>query len=468
MKVLLSHGYFLHEDAKERRLMRPYPPLGLLYIAGHLRDAGHEVEVYDSTFGTMDGLFDRLRNARPRCLGLYVNLMTRANIVRIMRRVRQDPTLRELPIVLGGPETRAHAERFLSHGATACVVGEGERTMAELVEAFEAGRTELSGIAGVVWRDAHGALHHAPEREKLKDLAGLSLPARDLIDMQAYLDAWRGRHGYSTINVSTMRGCPYTCRWCSRGVYGLSYRRRPVEQVIDELADIQQRFAPDRIWFVDDVFTVNHRWLKDFTEEIERRGLRIAYECITRADRMNDEAIDLLKRSGCVQVWVGAESGSQAVIDAMDRRVDVQRVRDMIKSARKAGIATGTFIMLGYPGEQEEDILRTVEHLKESAPDVFTITVAYPIAGTELHAQVEADLERPLPWELGSDRELDFPRAYRRPYYGHAVRFVVNEVEWHKAHQAGLRTSPRALRHKLRAWSGRAGMVFWRSLSTRA
>ena len=466
MKVLLAHGYFLHEDAKERALMRPYPPLGLLYIAGHLRDAGHQVLVHDSTFGTLEGLFHQLHAERPGCLGLYVNLMTRANIVRILKRVRQDPVLRSLPIVLGGPETRAHAERFLRHGADACVVGEGERTMAELVHAFEAGRTALEGIDGAVWRDAQGTVHHNAEREKLKDLTGLSLPARDLIDMRAYLEAWRGRHGYSAINVSTMRGCPYTCRWCSRGVYGLSYRRRPVEQVLDELADIQQRYAPDRIWFVDDVFTVNHRWLQEFADGLEERGLRINYECITRADRMNDAVIDLLKRSGCVQVWVGAESGSQAVIDAMDRRVDVQRVRDMIKAARAAGIGTGTFIMLGYPGEREADILRTVEHLKESAPDVFTITVAYPIAGTELHAQVEADLERPLPWELGSDRELDFPRAYRKPYYGHAVRFVVNEVEWHKAAMTGRRTSMRALRHRLRALSGRAGMLLWRSLST--
>lgn len=465
MKVLLSHGYFLHEDAKEQALMRPYPPLGLLYIAGHLRDAGHDVQVYDSTFGSLEALYDKLRDHQPGCLGLYVNLMTRANIVRILKQVRQDPVLKELPIVLGGPETRAHAERFLQFGATACVVGEGERTMADLIAAFEQGRTDLHDVPGIVWRDAQGTTHANAERDKLKDLADLSVPARDLIDMHAYLDAWQRRHGYSTINVSTMRGCPYTCRWCSRGVYGLSYRRRPVEQVIDELADIQQRYAPDRIWFVDDVFTVSQKWLQEFTDAIDKRGLRIQYECITRADRMNEAVIELLKRSGCVQVWVGAESGSQAVIDAMDRRVDVQRVRDMIKAARSAGIGTGTFIMLGYPGEREEDILQTVEHLKESSPDVFTITVAYPISGTELHAQVASELERPVPWELGSDRELDFQRAYRKPYYGHAVRYVVNEVEWHKARQRGRPTDPRAIRHKLRALSGRAGMLLWRTLS---
>lgn len=465
MKVLLSHGYFLHEDAKELRIMRPYPPLGLLYIAGHLRDAGHDVLVHDSTFGSVEDLFARLHAERPSCVALYVNLMTRANIVRIMRRMRQDPVLRSVSIVLGGPETRAHAERFLAHGADACVVGEGERTMAESIAAMEAGRTDLHGIAGVVWRDARGTVHHNPEREKIRDLAALALPARDLIDMGAYLDAWRGRHGHGAINVSTMRGCPYTCRWCSRGVYGLSYRRRPVPQVLDELAGIQERYAPDRIWFVDDVFTVSTRWLQEFTDGLERRGLRIAYECITRADRMNDEVIALLKRSGCVQVWVGAESGSQTVIDAMDRRVDVQRVRDMIKAARRAGIGTGTFIMLGYPGEREEDILGTVRHLKESAPDLFTITVAYPIAGTELYAEVEPKLERPVPWEQGSDRELDFPRTYRRPYYAHAVRHVVNEVEWHKLQRAGQGATPKALRHKMRAWSGRLGMVLWRSLS---
>lgn len=461
MTVLLTHGYFIGEDPKEQVIMRPYPPLGLLYVAAHLREVGHDTHVYDSTFGDPHGLLERTAAIKPDCLGIYVNLMTRANVVRIMHEVRSLPGMASLPIVLGGPETRNHAANFLKHGADACVVGEGERTMEEVARVLTSDRSGLGGVDGIAYRCPDGGTIFTQEREKQRDLTDLAMPARDLIDISAYQRAWRSRHGHSALNVSTMRGCPYTCKWCSRAVYGLSYRRRPVERVIDELEALQRDFAPDRIWFVDDVFTISHKWLREFADGLEQRGLRIAYECITRADRMNEEVIGLLKRSGCEQVWIGAESGSQRVIDAMDRRVDVHQVREMIRATKRAGIGTGTFIMLGYPGETRADIDETVLHLKESAPDRFTITVAYPITGTELYQEVEAGLTRPLPWELGSDRELDFPRAYRRPYYDHAVAHVVNEVEWYKLRSRGRTLAPAALKHKARSIAGRAGMWWW-------
>ena len=461
MTVLLTHGYFIADDPKEQVIMRPYPPLGLLYVAGHLREAGHDVRVYDSTFGSFDGLIEHVDSVRPACLGIYVNLMTRANVVRIMREVRKLPGMASLPIVLGGPETRNHAANFLGAGADVCVVGEGERTMEESIAALSGDRSTLARVDGIAYLDADGATVFTNEREKQRDMSALALPARDLIDLGAYQRAWRQRHGHSTLNVSTMRGCPYTCKWCSRAVYGLSYRRRPVEKVIDELAAIQRDHAPDRIWFVDDVFTISHKWLAEFAEGLERRNLRITFECITRADRMNEEVIALLKRSGCVQVWIGAESGSQRIIDAMDRRVDVRQVREMIRATKRAGIGTGTFIMLGYPGETRADIDETIVHLKDSDPDLFTITVAYPITGTELYQEVEADLSRPLPWELGSDRELDFRREFRRPYYDHAVAHVVNEVEWNKLRLRGRAFSPAAFKRKARSLAGRAGMWWW-------
>lgn len=461
MKILLTHGYFIADDPKEQLIMRPYPPLGLLYVAGHLRETGHHVEVYDSTFGNFHGLVERVASLRPKCLGIYVNLMTRANVVRIMREVRNLPGMAAVPIVLGGPETKNHATNFLRHGADACVVGEGERTMQEVIEVLTSDRSELHRVDGIAYLDKDGGTVFTKEREKQRDMSVLAMPARDLIDIGAYQRAWRARHGHSALNVSTMRGCPYTCKWCSRAVYGLSYRRRPVGKVIDELEALQRDYAPDRVWFVDDVFTISHKWLQEFAEAIEKRGLRIAYECITRADRMNEEVIGLLKRSGCVQVWIGAESGSQRIIDAMDRRVDVAQVREMIRATKRAGIGTGTFIMLGYPGETRTDIDETILHLKESDPDLFTITVAYPITGTELYQEVEAGLLRPLAWEHGSDRELDFPRMFRRPYYDHAVTHVVNEVEWHKLRSRGRSLSPAAMKRKARSLAGQAGMWWW-------
>jgi radical SAM superfamily enzyme YgiQ (UPF0313 family) len=203
--------------------------------------------------------------------------------------------------------------------------------------------------------------------------------------------------------------------------------------VVDELEWIQKNYIVDTIWFVDDVFTISHKWMKEFTDEIVKRNLKIKYECITRADRMNEEVIRLLKNSGCFRVWIGAESGSQKVIDAMDRRVKVEQVREMIHLAKKHGIQSGTFIMVGYPGETEKDIEETMQHLKISDPDLFTITVAYPIKGTPLYDEVEHNFIHQLAWEDTTDRQIDFKRTYSRKYYDYAVRWITNEMKMHKA-----------------------------------
>jgi radical SAM superfamily enzyme YgiQ (UPF0313 family) len=271
------------------------------------------------------------------------------------------------------------------------------------------------------------------ERQKIKDLNELSIPNRKKINLDQYLDTWKKYHGKNALSVSTMRGCPYTCKWCSRAVYGLSYRRRNPDKVVEELVQIKQEYNPDSLWFVDDVFTISHKWLSAFRDELQKHNLLIPYECITRADRLNEEVILMLKETGCFRVWIGAESGSQKVIDLMDRRVDVNQVRDMIKLTRQHGIEAGTFIMLGYPGETEKDIEETIHHLKDSNPDHFTITVAYPIKGTELYQEIEAVQTTKLDWSASTDREVDFKRTYSRKYYDYAVKRVISEVNSFKA-----------------------------------
>ncbi|MEM7040550.1 MAG: radical SAM protein, partial [Bacteroidota bacterium] len=267
---------------------------------------------------------------------------------------------------------------------------------------------------------------------------------------------WKEHHGMSTASVNTMRGCPYTCNWCSRAVYGLSYRRRSPALVVAELAWIKQNYDVDAFWFVDDVFTVSHKWLKGFAEELMVAGLEIKYECITRADRMNEEVIDLLEQTGCFRVWIGAESGSQRILDAMDRRVTVEKVGEMIRKTQEQGMQAGTFIMLGYPGETEEDIEKTIGHLVYSDPDLFTITVAYPITGTPFYTEIERDIIDPLPWEDSTDRDTKFVRTYSRKFYDYAVRRVVNEVNYHK--RLKNKAMLRAANHKLRALAAKAGM----------
>ena len=303
---------------------------------------------------------------------------------------------------------------------------------------------------------ASGGVIQNRERQKLKDLDELPFPNRRKVDLQLYLDAWKTHHGVSAISVSTMRGCPYSCKWCSRAVYGQSYRRRSALSVVNEMVSIKKQYNPDSIWFVDDVFTVSHKWLEEFRNEIKKQNVFLKFECITRADRMNEEVIVNLRESGCFRVWIGAESGSQKVIDLMDRRVEVNQVRDMIRLSRKLGLQAGTFIMVGYPGETKDDIFETVRHLKISDPDLFTVTVAYPIKGTPLYTEVENMFITDLPWESSTDRDIDFKRTYNRAFYNHAIQMINYEVKLHKALQHPVSKPVEASRAKNEICNGAA------------
>ena len=462
MKILLTHGYFLAEDPKEQLIMRPYPPLGILYISAYLEQNNFTNEVYDSTFGSLEELKNRLQFDTPDLIGIYTNLMTKLNVLKIINFIKNSPSLQHTKIILGGPEVRNHKTKFLEYGADIIVFGEGEETMLEIVTAYS-GETNpnLQSIAGIAFKDSSRNVITNAERTLIKDINQLPSPNRGKIALQKYFDTWKKKHGISMVNVSTMRGCPYSCKWCSRAVYGNSYRRRNPKLVADEIEWLRQNYQFDKIWFVDDVFTINPRWLREFANEIQLRNLIISYEIITRADRLNEEAVQILKQSGCFRVWIGAESGSQKIIDAMDRRVKVEQVRSMIQLVKSYGMEAGTFIMLGYPGEDEDDIKETLHHLKSSDPDQYTITVAYPIKGTPLYSEVENIFVEDLPWESSTDRDIDFKRRYTKRYYDYAMQWIQCEMSRHKRSQNfyGLKVT-------LRSIKARGGML-WEKLKTK-
>lgn len=433
-KVLFTHGYFLEEDPKEKAIMRPYPPLGILYLSAYLEQNGIDNDVFDSTFKTLDLLKQYLLSEKPYIIGIYTNLMTKLNVLKIIDFVKKTTQLKHIKIILGGPEVKNHAANFLQYGADVIVLGEGEETMLELVNYFLENNptTDLKQIKSIAYLDVSNQLQLTENRPLLKQIDQLPMPNRKKINMHLYFEVWKKHHGQSVVSLSTMRGCPYTCKWCSRAVYGQTYRRKSAKLVVDEMAYLKTNYPVDAIWFVDDVFTVSHKWLKEFADEVAARNLIFPYEIITRADRLNEDVIDLLKASGCFRVWIGAESGSQKIIDAMDRRVDVNVVREMIQLAQKKGIQAGTFIMLGYPGETTADIDETIHHLKVANPDLYTITIAYPIKGTPLYEEVESNFTVFPDWDKGTDRDIDFKRTYNKKFYEYAVRLVYNEVRYHK------------------------------------
>ena len=453
--VLLSHGYCLADDEHEREIMMPYPPLGLLYLSSHLKASGFAVDVYDTTFGTLDGFAERVRRLRPPVVGLSTNLMTRAAILHMIDIARGAGAW----VVLGGPEAGPNAGAYLRAGADVVVIGEGERTLGELLRHLpEHGRRGLDAVAGIAFLDDDGAVITTSPRAQLRPLSDQPWPDREAIDMGRYLSVWRDHHGAASVSLITSRGCPFTCTWCSHGVFGRTHRRRDVAEVADEVEHIVERYRPERLWYADDVFTLNRRWTVAYAAELERRGIRVPFECISRADRINVEVADALADMGCFRLWIGSESGSQRVLDAMRRLTTVEDIRAKTAMLQARGIRVGMFMMLGYEGEQESDLQATVEHLKRSAPDVFLTTVAYPIRGTEYFSRVEDRIRSEQSWSERTDRDLRIAGRRSRAYYDHVTRWMVNEVQLALARRRGEADWLRLARMYVAARRGRIGM----------
>ena len=433
MDLLLTHGYFLNEDPKELQIMKPYPPLGLIYLSSFLKARGYNVEIFDSTFRSRADLYRSLHTCVPGLLGIYANLMTRSNVIEILH------TAKNLgwEVILGGPEPASYCEEYLAAGANVIVIGEGELALEEILARRRRKVHSFAGIKGIVFRDDQGVTHRTESRNLIPELDSLPWPDREGIDITPYLRTWRTAHGKGSVSLITARGCPYHCRWCSHSVYGKTHRRRTPKAVADEIEWIRERYSPEMLWFADDVFTIHARWLFDFATEMKNRHLTLPFECITRADRLDEDVADALVELECYRVWIGSESGSQRILDAMDRNVTVEEVQNSVLLCKERGIQTGLFLMWGYQGEELSDIEATIEHVKKSGPDIFLTTVSYPIKGTDYFNELSTTLLAPAKWENASDRDYKVRGRHSKLYYRYADQLLKNEVALHQAYSNG-------------------------------
>ncbi len=303
----------------------------------------------------------------------------------------------------------------------------------------------VGDIAGLVFRD-RGMLRRTGPRALLKDLDALPIAAWDLVDVDRYRAFWRARHGYFALNVVTTRGCPYKCNWCAKPVYGNTYHTRSPGNVIAELRLLRDRYAPDRLWFCDDIFGLKARWLLPFAADVAAQGLTLPFLCQTRADLMTAENVDALRRAGCAEAWLGVESGSQAVLDAMDKGLTVEDVRGAVARLRGAGIRIGFFLQFGYPGEGWPEIEMTRRLVRELAPDDIGISVSYPLPGTGFHDAVRTRLGDKRNWDDSADLDPLFPGLYPRDFYQRLSRTVHAEFRARNALRAVARlfAAPRA------------------------
>jgi len=407
--------YVIREDRHERRSMRPYAPLGPLYVAAALREAGHDVAFFDASFEPRVEAVERaLDSARPAMVGVYTLFLTRGNSLKVARLAKA----RGAFVVAGGPDATVEPEAYLSGGFDCVVAGEGERTAVELASAVEEGRDwrQVPGVVSAGGGDG-GAIARAPQRERIDDLDSLPMPARDLVDLRRYEREWRAAHGHFSMSIMASRGCPYRCRFCSRPIFGSTYRRRSVEGVVAELEAIRRDHRPEWARFNDDILALDRKWTMQLCDRIRSAELGMRFHCLCRAELMDAGLLGAMAAAGFAQVDYGVESGSQRVLDLMCKGQTIEVLRRVSRETKEAGISQHWFIMLGYPEERLEDVESTVALLLELGPESFSTTVAYPLKGTPLYDDV-GRLMTGAGWRQSDDVRLVFEHTYPQAFYG--------------------------------------------------
>jgi anaerobic magnesium-protoporphyrin IX monomethyl ester cyclase len=423
--ILLGHAYFLKYDVVERRVMKPYPPLGILYLSAFLKRSGFSVEVFDSTFRDFADFERAVQRVKPRIVGLYANIITRENVLRLAQIAKVNGV--EF-VIAGGPDASEWCNKYFENGVDIIGINEGELTLQELVPGLQKnGMKGIEQIRGIMFlKDGH--VHRTPGRPSITDLNSLPWPDRDVLNMDEYFAAWKTRHGERSVSLITARGCPFHCAWCSSEVFGHTHRQRSPKDVVDEMLMLKERYKPDIMWISDDVLTINKKWTMEFVREVTNRNAQHPYECLSRADLVDPDILQGLRKTGCFRIWYGAESGSQKVLDSMRKGTTVAQVREAARITQAVGMQAGFFILLGYPEETTKDIRMTIDFLKETRPDVVGTSVAFPIKGTEFYKRVEHHIIPDENWSSRNQNKLLFKGKYPRLYYWFAARWLVKEV----------------------------------------
>lgn len=411
--LLLVNPFLALQNRDRQRILKPYFPIGLLSIAAYIRKRStYHVGVFDAALETDGESFSAAcRRLRPRVVGVYATSFARERALAIMGQARDAGAF----VVAGGPDPAEDEEAYFSGGAQALVRGEGEQTCLEILDRLEGIEGEFrlrdpESILGLIHL-REGCAVRNPPRPFFTDVDALPDPDWEALDVNRHFALWKRLFGYTSLSVLTSRGCPLWCTWCSKTVFGQSYRKRSVARVAAEMRRLKERYAPDRLLIADDVFTMNRTWVARLAEEVRRLGAVMPFECIGRPEQLDERTVDALKAMGCAKVYLGAESGSQKVLDAMMKGFTVEQVERAAALLRSRGIPIGAFVMLGYPGEERKDVLMTGQLIRKINPEVLGVAMAHPLKGTTF--QVDTLAAGP-----------SFRTGYRRLFYWFAQRYI--------------------------------------------
>ena len=438
--ILFTHSYFLQFDPKQWQQGQPYPPLGTLYAAALMRDNGYEVSLFDTMFvNNPSDVKIELANNKPGFFVIYddgFNYLTKMCLTNMREAAFSMCKMAKaegcIVIVSSSDSTDRYAE-YLSEGADFVIIGEAEHTLLELAGHVKNWLNDYSSIKGIAFKK-NGEVVKTPCRPVIRNLDALPLPAWDLENMALYRQAWMKSAGYFSLNMSTTRGCPFKCNWCAKPIYGNRYNSRGTENVVEEIKLLKYKYKIDHIWFCDDIFGLKPGWVKELAALLEKEKISIRFKIQSRADLLaEEETVKALAQAGCENVWIGAESGSQKILDAMDKGVTVEQINDATLLMKKHGIKPSFFIQFGYPGELKDDIRLTIDMINKLLPFEIGISVSYPLPGTSFYEKVKVDLRKKTNWTDSDEMALMFHNTFPPSYYKQLHRYVHQNYHKHLA-----------------------------------
>lgn len=442
-EILLTHSYFLHFDPKQFKTGSPYAPLATLYAAAVLKHASFAVSFFDTMFARQAGEIEPVMQAeKPQVVVIYddgFNYLTKMCLTNMreaafeMIRIAKQAGCK---VVVSSSDSTDHAEKYFSQGADYVIAGEGEQTLLELSGYLLRGEGIREHIPGLIYLEDHKVVCTA-KRENKRNLDELPLPAWELLNAEPYRNMWKSHKGYFSLNMVTTRGCPFKCNWCAKPIYGNRYNSRSPRQVVAEIKMLQQQFGMDHVWFADDIFGLKPGWVKAFSELLEQENIRIKFKIQSRVDLLLEEDnIRYLARAGCDEVWVGAESGSQKILDAMDKGTQVEQIARATRLMKEHGIKPCFFLQFGYPGENRDDIEKTIAMVESLMPHDIGISVSYPLPGTVFYENVKSQLTTKQNWTDSDELLVMFRSTYSPEYYKYLQRLVHYKFRKWKAMEA--------------------------------
>lgn len=457
--LLLGQSYFLRFDTKLWRSMQPYPPLGTLYAAAIMRQRGYSVALFDAMLASStEEWAEALNEHQPRFAVLFednFNYLSKMSLLR-MREAAFDMIAKAREcgcrVIVAGADMSDHPEQYLNQGADYVLLGEGEETLAELVGLLERRPDpaihEIEQVQSIAFRSDDTVIR-TPSRPVIRDLDSLPFPAWDLVDANLYRQTWRQRHGYFSMNLVTTRGCPFHCNWCAKPIWGQKYNSRSPRNVVEEMRWLKEHFQPDHIWFMDDIMGIRDLWIEEFADLLDEYSAHIPFKSLNRADLLlRGRTIPALARAGAQIVWIGAESGSQHILDAMDKGTSVEQIYEAARKLHEHGIQVAFFLQFGYPGETREDIELTLKMVRDLMPDDIGISVSYPLPGTPFYERVQKELSARQNWYDSEDLAMLYQGPYSTAFYRQLHTVVHKDYRSRKTWQtlAQLTSHPRKAR----------------------